>query len=287
MSAELDLLYTDVEDDLRATVRDALTDRCDSAAVTAMYDGDRALVPGLWKTLAVDLGLAGLLVPEEAGGAGASAREAAVVLEELGRAVAPVPFLTSAVVATTALAGHGRRAARRAGGGGAGRRARGAALDRAGRAAARPAGRRRRPDHRHGHQRRRGAGGGRPAGSGGRRAARRPDRRCAGDARGVAGHDPPARGRDVRGRAGRAGRRRRGAGDPARAAGRCGAARVRAARPGPLVPGGDRRLPEGAPAVRPGGGRFPGAQAPPRRPLDGGRVRQRRGPARRGRAGDR
>jgi alkylation response protein AidB-like acyl-CoA dehydrogenase len=51
----------------------------------------------------MDLGLAGLLVPEDQGGAGASAREAAVVLEELGRFAAPVPFLTSSVVASTAL----------------------------------------------------------------------------------------------------------------------------------------------------------------------------------------
>ncbi|GAA1395046.1 acyl-CoA dehydrogenase family protein [Pseudonocardia kongjuensis] len=100
---ELDLLYTEVEEDLRASVRDLLTDRCPPSAVTALYDGDRSAVAGLWKALACDLGLAGLLVPESRGGAGGSAREAAVVLEELGRAVAPVPFLTSAVVATTAL----------------------------------------------------------------------------------------------------------------------------------------------------------------------------------------
>ncbi|MBC3190377.1 acyl-CoA/acyl-ACP dehydrogenase [Pseudonocardia sp. C8] len=103
MSDELDLLYTEVEDDLRATVRDALTDRCEPGAVTALYDGDRSLVPTLWKVIGADLGLAGILVPEDRGGAGASAREAAVVLEELGRAVAPVPYLTSAVVATTVL----------------------------------------------------------------------------------------------------------------------------------------------------------------------------------------
>ncbi|MEU6642644.1 acyl-CoA dehydrogenase family protein [Saccharomonospora sp. NPDC046836] len=102
---DLDLLYTDIEEDLRASVHDLLTDRCDPTAVTALYDGDRSLVEPLWKALAADLGLAGLLVPEELGGAGASAREAAVVLEELGRAAAPVPFLTSAVIATTALLG--------------------------------------------------------------------------------------------------------------------------------------------------------------------------------------
>lgn len=101
--SDLDLLYTDLEDDLRATVRALLTDRCPSAAVTAMYDGDRSLVATLWKSLAAELGLAGLLVAEDAGGAGAGEREAAVVLEELGRTVAPVPFLTSAVVAATLL----------------------------------------------------------------------------------------------------------------------------------------------------------------------------------------
>ena len=100
---DLNLLYTDVEDSLRASVRDLLTARCTPARVIATYDGDRDLQPGLWRSLSVDLGLAGLLVPEGRGGAGASAREAGVVLEELGRFVAPAPFLTSAVVATTAL----------------------------------------------------------------------------------------------------------------------------------------------------------------------------------------
>ncbi|GHE88661.1 acyl-CoA dehydrogenase [Amycolatopsis deserti] len=102
---ELDLLPNELEQDLRATVRDLLQDRCSSPEVTALYDGDRSVVAELWKALAEDLGLAGLLVSEKHGGHGASAREAAVVLEELGRSAAPVPFLTSSVVATTALAG--------------------------------------------------------------------------------------------------------------------------------------------------------------------------------------
>jgi len=99
----LDLLPSDVETDLRATLRQLLAERCQPGAVTATYDGDRSVVAPLWRALTQELGLAGLLVPEERGGAGASAREAAAVLEELGRAVAPVPYLTSAVIATTAL----------------------------------------------------------------------------------------------------------------------------------------------------------------------------------------
>jgi alkylation response protein AidB-like acyl-CoA dehydrogenase len=103
--SDLDLLYRDVEDELRASVRSLLTDRCPPSAVLPVYEGDRSLVAPLWKALATDLGLAGLLVPEERGGSGASAREAAVVLEELGRAVVPVPFLTSSVMAATVLLG--------------------------------------------------------------------------------------------------------------------------------------------------------------------------------------
>lgn len=104
---EVDLLPTDAEDALRTTVRDLLAARCPPQRVIASYDGDRTVARDLWPVLARDLGLAGLLVPEEHGGAGASAREAAVVLEELGRAVAPVPFLTSSVLATSALlSGH-------------------------------------------------------------------------------------------------------------------------------------------------------------------------------------
>ena len=99
---DLDLLYTEIEEDLRGSVRSLLNDRCDSHAVTRMYDGDRSLVEGLWKSL-TGLGLAGLLIPEDRDGQGATAREAAVVLEELGRRVAPVPFLTSSVIATTVL----------------------------------------------------------------------------------------------------------------------------------------------------------------------------------------
>ncbi len=102
-TSDLDLLYTDVEDSLRESVRDLLAARCTPDRVVAGYDGGSSLQPQLWRMLAVDLGVAGLLVPEHRGGAGATAREAAVVLEELGRFVAPVPFLTSAVVATTAL----------------------------------------------------------------------------------------------------------------------------------------------------------------------------------------
>jgi len=98
-----DLLYSEEEEALRAAVRDLLADHCDPAGVIARTESDAPHDPELWKALADGMGLAGLLVPEKQGGQGATHREVAVVLEELGRAVAPVPYLTSAVVATEAL----------------------------------------------------------------------------------------------------------------------------------------------------------------------------------------
>ncbi|MCF2525743.1 acyl-CoA dehydrogenase family protein [Yinghuangia soli] len=97
------LLYTDVEDDLRATLRGLLADRCPWSDVLARVDTDEPYDESLWKSVAEDLGLAGLLIPESLGGAGATAREAAVTLEELARAVAPIPYYPSAILATTAL----------------------------------------------------------------------------------------------------------------------------------------------------------------------------------------
>ncbi|MFF8835360.1 acyl-CoA dehydrogenase family protein [Streptomyces sp. NPDC015130] len=102
---QLDLLYTETEDDLRAAARSLLADRAGHQELLGRIETGSPYVPGLWKALAADMGAAGLLVPEKLGGQGASHREAAVVLEELGRAVTPVPYLTSAVVATETLLG--------------------------------------------------------------------------------------------------------------------------------------------------------------------------------------
>ncbi|OKJ04842.1 acyl-CoA dehydrogenase [Streptomyces sp. CB01249] len=98
-----DLLYSETEEDLRAAVRSLLADRADAPSVIARTESDTPYDPQLWKALATGIGAAGLLVPEELGGQSATHREAAVVLEELGRSVAPAPFLTSSVVATETL----------------------------------------------------------------------------------------------------------------------------------------------------------------------------------------
>jgi alkylation response protein AidB-like acyl-CoA dehydrogenase len=98
----MSLLYTEVEEELRGSVRRLLADRAPWTSVLARTESDEPYDRALWRTLTVDIGVAALPVPEKFDGAGASWREVAVVAEELGRAVAPVPHL-GAAMATAAL----------------------------------------------------------------------------------------------------------------------------------------------------------------------------------------
>jgi alkylation response protein AidB-like acyl-CoA dehydrogenase len=99
-----DLRYSEAEEDLRAAVRTLLERRAGWQDVLARTESAEPVDRDLWRTLAAELGAAGLAVDEDLGGAGASWREAAVVAEELGRAVAPVPFLGCSVATALLLA---------------------------------------------------------------------------------------------------------------------------------------------------------------------------------------
>ena len=101
-SAAPSLLYSEIEEELRASVRALLSARSPWLEVLRRMESDQPYDPDLWRRLGAELGCAALPIPDEVGGAGASWRETAVVLEELGRAVAPTPFLGSAVLTTAA-----------------------------------------------------------------------------------------------------------------------------------------------------------------------------------------
>jgi alkylation response protein AidB-like acyl-CoA dehydrogenase len=98
----VDLLYSDTERDLASALDDLLSERAPAAAVLARTEQPETCDVALWKALAAEVGLAGLLIPEALGGAGASYRELAAAAERLGAHLAPVPYLGSAAVATAA-----------------------------------------------------------------------------------------------------------------------------------------------------------------------------------------
>lgn len=87
---------------LREAVRDLLADRCTESDVRRVMASDSGYDPQLWKQLA-ELGLQGLLIATEYGGVGLGAEELEAVSEEIGAALLPSPFLSSAVLTSTLI----------------------------------------------------------------------------------------------------------------------------------------------------------------------------------------
>ena len=110
----MNLELTDEQVALRDTTRRFLAEKAPiSGHVRALLDDPTGVDEAVWRGLA-DLGVTGLLVPEEHGGAGMTMVEAGVVAEELGAALHPGPWLSSAVGAAralTRLGGEGSAAA--------------------------------------------------------------------------------------------------------------------------------------------------------------------------------
>ncbi|MFU8841575.1 MAG: acyl-CoA dehydrogenase family protein [Nitriliruptoraceae bacterium] len=106
----MSVTYTlsDEQRQLAEMARDLFAERATSARVRAVMLGEdgAGFDDALWSELA-QYGLLGLTIPEAHGGAGATFAELAIVLEEAGRRLAPVPLLSSAVLGTEALLGAG------------------------------------------------------------------------------------------------------------------------------------------------------------------------------------
>ncbi|MEV5411082.1 acyl-CoA dehydrogenase family protein [Thermopolyspora sp. NPDC052614] len=87
---------------LAASVRRLVADRTPLSRVREVIAGDQAYDAEVWQGL-VDLGLAGLTIPEEYGGAGGTQADLAAALRVLGAALVPSPLLASTVLAANTL----------------------------------------------------------------------------------------------------------------------------------------------------------------------------------------
>ena len=97
----LTFVRSDEQTMLATTVREFVDATGDLDRVREMSLTESAIDRELWDGLA-EMGLIGLHIPEEYGGAGFGMPELAVVFQELGRMVAPVPLLSS-VLASAAI----------------------------------------------------------------------------------------------------------------------------------------------------------------------------------------
>src|ERR1700720_4201491 len=94
--------FSDEQKQLRDETRKFLAEKCPPKAVRAVLDGNASHDRELWKGLA-DMGFLGVAIPESFGGAGAGHLELCVIAEEIGRALAPVPFSSTVYLAAEAL----------------------------------------------------------------------------------------------------------------------------------------------------------------------------------------
>jgi alkylation response protein AidB-like acyl-CoA dehydrogenase len=94
--------FSDDQKQLRDEARKYLAEKSSPKAVRAVLDGGAPYDRELWKGLA-EMGFLGVAIPEAFGGAGAGHLELCVIAEEMGRALAPVPFSSTVYLAAEAL----------------------------------------------------------------------------------------------------------------------------------------------------------------------------------------
>jgi len=94
--------FSEEQELLRRTARDFLADNASMPIVRESMEGPLPGSKPLWSALA-ELGWTGLAFPESYGGAGLGMVELCIVLEELGRTLAPVPFLSTAIAGRAIL----------------------------------------------------------------------------------------------------------------------------------------------------------------------------------------
>ena len=94
--------FSDEQKQMRDEARKFLSEQCPPKAVREVLDGKAPYDKSLWKGLA-EMGFLGIAIPEQFGGAGAGHLELCVIAEEMGRALAPVPFSSTVYLAAEAL----------------------------------------------------------------------------------------------------------------------------------------------------------------------------------------
>ncbi|MBR1158418.1 acyl-CoA dehydrogenase family protein [Bradyrhizobium elkanii] len=94
--------FSDEQKQMRDEARKFLSEQCPPKAVREVLDGKAAYDKALWKGLA-EMGFLGVAIPEQFGGAGAGHLELCVIAEEMGRALAPVPFSSTVYLAAEAI----------------------------------------------------------------------------------------------------------------------------------------------------------------------------------------
>ncbi|MGH8336216.1 MAG: acyl-CoA dehydrogenase family protein, partial [Gammaproteobacteria bacterium] len=102
--------FTDEQEQFRSAIRRFLSDKSPTTEVRRLMATAEGYDPAVWRQLSDELGLPGIHIPEEYGGAGFGIVELCVVTEELGRALLCAPYFSTAVLAANAILNAGAEA---------------------------------------------------------------------------------------------------------------------------------------------------------------------------------
>jgi acyl-CoA dehydrogenase len=94
--------FSDDQKMLRDQARKFLSEKCTTKTVRKLYESGDGFDRTLWKQIA-EMGWLGTAIPENYGGLGLGYLELCVIAEELGRALAPVPFASTAYLFAEAV----------------------------------------------------------------------------------------------------------------------------------------------------------------------------------------
>src|SRR6516165_2581058 len=108
----MNFAFSEEQEELRRTVRSFLEQKSPETEVRRLMDTPEGYDPGVWKQMAEQLGLQGLIVPEDNGGSGFSYVELGIVLEEMGRALLCAPYFSTVVLAANTLIHSGDESAK-------------------------------------------------------------------------------------------------------------------------------------------------------------------------------
>src|SRR4030042_4022177 len=92
----MDYEYSEEQQILKKVARDFLEKECPKSLVREMEEDEKGYSPELWRKMA-ELGWMGLVFPEEYEGMGGDFLDLVILLEEMGRAILPAPFLSTVV----------------------------------------------------------------------------------------------------------------------------------------------------------------------------------------------
>lgn len=99
----MNFTFSEEQEELRRSIRRFLEEKSPMTEVRRLMETSEGYDPAVWNQMANQLGLQGIAIPEEYGGSGFSYVELLIIFEELGRALACVPYFSTVGMATPVL----------------------------------------------------------------------------------------------------------------------------------------------------------------------------------------